>query len=121
MLTRLGPKINLVPWSFVFLIAIKEDTFVVRHNNTSKNLDWSQSDPHSGEMKIKWAAFYSDCEHEVLEVQSGYRITLTYNLYTSSGLGDMTGNAVAMDPKQLPLYSLVKELLSSATFMKDGT
>lgn len=30
---------------------------------------------------IQFAAFYSDVEHEVLEVHSGHRVTLTYNLY----------------------------------------
>jgi hypothetical protein len=29
---------------------------------------------------LTWAAFYSDSKHEVLPVESGYRITLTYNL-----------------------------------------
>ena len=29
---------------------------------------------------LSLVAFYADCQHEVLKVQSGYRITLTYNL-----------------------------------------
>ncbi|HET9082744.1 MAG TPA: 2OG-Fe(II) oxygenase [Trebonia sp.] len=29
---------------------------------------------------LSLVAFYADCQHEVLRVQSGYRITLTYNL-----------------------------------------
>ena len=29
---------------------------------------------------LSLVAFYTDCQHEVLRVQSGYRITLTYNL-----------------------------------------
>ncbi|KAL6043448.1 Fe2OG dioxygenase domain-containing protein [Balamuthia mandrillaris] len=32
--------------------------------------------------QVKWAAFYSDCEHEILPVTEGHRITLTYNLYS---------------------------------------
>ncbi|KAL6059552.1 Fe2OG dioxygenase domain-containing protein [Balamuthia mandrillaris] len=32
--------------------------------------------------EVKWAAFYSDCEHEILPVTEGHRITLTYNLYS---------------------------------------
>jgi len=43
---------------------------------------------HNGERKayqgsrtaLSLVAFYADCRHEVLKVQSGYRITLTYNL-----------------------------------------
>lgn len=30
---------------------------------------------------IHWVAFYGDCEHEILPVDYGYRMTLTYNLY----------------------------------------
>lgn len=30
---------------------------------------------------VAYAAFYSDVEHEVAEIQSGHRVTLTYNLY----------------------------------------
>lgn len=29
---------------------------------------------------MKWAAFYGDCEHEILPVTSGTRITLTYRI-----------------------------------------
>ena len=29
---------------------------------------------------IRWVAFYSDCEHEVLPVITGHRVTLTYQL-----------------------------------------
>jgi 2-oxoglutarate-Fe(II)-dependent oxygenase superfamily protein len=43
---------------------------------------------HNGERKayrgsktaLSLVAFYADCQHEVLNVKSGYRITLTYNL-----------------------------------------
>ncbi|KAL1696781.1 hypothetical protein GGG16DRAFT_120992 [Schizophyllum commune] len=31
--------------------------------------------------KIAYVAFFGDIEHEVLTVKSGYRVTLTYNLY----------------------------------------
>ena len=47
------------------------------HQGQETICDWSAK---KGEA-IQLAAFYSDCEHEVLEVISGYRITLTYNLY----------------------------------------
>lgn len=38
---------------------------------------------HEGH-RIGYVAFYSDVEHEVSVVTSGYRITLTYNLYHSA-------------------------------------
>jgi predicted 2-oxoglutarate/Fe(II)-dependent dioxygenase YbiX len=43
-------------------------------------------------MALSLVAFYADCRHEVLKVESGYRITLTYNLLlhgdTSRPAGD---------------------------------
>jgi len=69
---------------------------------------------------IQWAAFYSDCEHEVLEVTSGYRITLTYNLYVRRGLGELTGHTNAMDVQQLPLYQKVNAALNDPSFMPEG-
>ncbi|KAK8133393.1 hypothetical protein PG984_005405 [Apiospora sp. TS-2023a] len=68
---------------------------------------------------IKWVAFHSDCEHEVLPVTAGHRVTLTYQLYVSEHVGGL------MQPQMLDsttehLYRSVKDLLASRTFMKDG-
>ncbi|XP_033647804.1 uncharacterized protein LOC117307226 [Asterias rubens] len=30
--------------------------------------------------KIQWAAFYSDCTHEILPVEDGHRVTITFNI-----------------------------------------
>lgn len=69
---------------------------------------------------IEWAAFYSDCEHEVYEVTSGHRITLTYNLYVTRGLGHLAGSAPALDPQQLPLYQVLYSALDSPGFLRRG-
>lgn len=45
----------------------------VTHKGHDTIFDWGGDNPN----EIKWAAFYSDCEHEALEVISGHRITLT--------------------------------------------
>lgn len=50
--------------------------------NQSITYNWSDQDA-----EIKWAAFYSDCQHEVKEVTAGHGITLTYNLYAHEQLG----------------------------------
>jgi hypothetical protein len=46
---------------------------VVRHNGQSVEFNWGGENPTA----IKWAAFYSDCEHEVRQVTAGYRCTIT--------------------------------------------
>lgn len=47
------------------------------------NFDSSKllSGPGSQPLQFAFAAFYSDIEHEVLPVESGYRVTFTYNLH----------------------------------------
>src|SRR5580658_3644882 len=46
---------------------------MVEHNEERKAYQGSKT-------ALSLVAFYADCRHEVLRVQSGYRITLTYNL-----------------------------------------
>lgn len=45
----------------------------------------------------QWAAFYSDCKHEFLEVTAGHRITLTYNFFVRRGFGEPAGHAEVLD------------------------
>ena len=54
---------------------------VTHHHQQEVNSDWSSSS-ESPMQKLSWAAFFCDVEHEVLPVTAGYRITLTYNLYS---------------------------------------
>ncbi len=55
---------------------------IVRHRTREQVFDWSLTAlPH--EPRVQWAAFYSDCEHEVLKVESGVCITVVYDLTTS--------------------------------------
>lgn len=94
---------------------------IVRHAEHSVTFDWGSSGPNKlSKDDIQWAAFYSDCEHEVLEVTSGHRITLTYNLYYVSGVGDLAGHAPAMEVKSLPLYQKLKSMLEEPDFMRGG-
>lgn len=88
---------------------------VVRHQGQTTTFDWSGSSND-----IKWAAFYSDCEHEVLEVTSGHRITLTYNLYMRRGLGEIAGLSQTLDAQQLPAYKEIKDALAHPEFMTEG-
>lgn len=90
----------------------------VRHEGRTMTFDWSM--PETARPEIQWAAFYSDCEHEVMEVTSGHRITLTYNLYASSITGSpQVGNGL-MDPTQLQLYHILHSLFLQENFMPDG-
>ncbi len=65
---------------------------------------------------IAYVAFYSDVEHEVLRVTSGYRITLTYNLHF------ITHPVPSYVPPsgQSALTNMVRELLEDPEFLPKG-
>ena len=69
---------------------------------------------------IQWAAFYSDCEHEVEEVIAGHRITLTYNLYVHEQLGGIFRNPSPVYNDSFTLYGSAKEALSNPDFFPKG-
>lgn len=50
---------------------------VVRHQGKKKMYDFSGIEGSTG---FHYAAFYADCQHEILEVTKGYRLCLIYNL-----------------------------------------
>ncbi|MEU0540741.1 2OG-Fe(II) oxygenase [Nocardia sp. NPDC005978] len=58
-----------------------------------------------GELAL--VAFYADCDHEVLPVTEGYRITLTYNLIAAAGGSDTGGGDVGA------LAELVREYFTT--------
>ncbi|KAK3357906.1 hypothetical protein B0T25DRAFT_451645 [Lasiosphaeria hispida] len=86
----------------------------VRHQGKTLSFDWGNNTA-----AISWAAFYSDCEHEVLPVTDGHRITLTYNLYCVRGAGQL-GGCDALDPRQLPLYQTIRELMHDEAGWEKG-
>jgi len=51
-------------------------SLVIRHADETKTLDFSTKSNEG----IFASAFYADCEHELLPVQSGWRLCLAYNL-----------------------------------------
>ncbi|TVY39200.1 hypothetical protein LSUB1_G003079 [Lachnellula subtilissima] len=92
----------------------------VAHKGVERFFDLGSNDSKTSST-IHWAAFYSDCEHEVLPVTSGHRITLTYQLYVSEHLGGVVNPTFpTADPKLYPLYQSLKEMLESPAFMKKG-
>jgi hypothetical protein len=95
---------------------------IVRHAGHTVTFDWgSSSEEDKKNTSVQWAAFYSDCEHEVRKVTKGHRITLTYNLYYVAGVGDLAGNCPVMDVESLPLYQMIREALAEETFMAEGS
>ena len=50
---------------------------VVRHAAREATLDMAALEPS----ELLFAAFYSDCPHEVLPVRDGHRVSLVFNLF----------------------------------------
>ncbi|KAI8716889.1 Fe2OG dioxygenase domain-containing protein [Fusarium sp. LHS14.1] len=90
----------------------------VRQEDQLMHFDWDNMDPEGPQ--IQWAAFYSDCEHEVREVTSGHRITLTYNLYVTRGDGQLSNHPNALTIDHTPLFGHLEELISDKEFLPDG-
>ncbi|OKO99838.1 hypothetical protein PENSUB_8055 [Penicillium subrubescens] len=95
----------------------KGGNLIVRHEGREVDFDWE----HQSADTIQWAAFYSDCDHEIKTITDGDRITLTYNLYAVTELLDRANQISAIiDPKSFPLYGFLKDLLMMPGFMKTG-
>jgi hypothetical protein len=98
----------------------KGGQLIVRHAQHSMTFDWGNNPKETAKPAVQWAAFYSDCEHEVLEVTDGYRITLTYNLYYTPGVGTLAGHSDLVNMQSLPLFQYVRAALNEHSFMPDG-
>ncbi|GAB4813872.1 hypothetical protein N2152v2_000918 [Parachlorella kessleri] len=75
--------------------AFEGGELVVRHGGKTKCFDVAPDAAYH----ICYSAFYTDCEHEVKPVKSGYRLCLIYNLVCGDqgpppSAGDPTGGAV---------------------------
>jgi hypothetical protein len=75
-----------------------------------------------GELKAAFVAFYSDVEHEVSLVESGYRVTLTYNLYFSDTreLTPIPPSSPLNDDAENRMKSSLEALLNDPKFLPDG-
>ncbi|KAL9111220.1 MAG: hypothetical protein Q9227_004297 [Pyrenula ochraceoflavens] len=67
--------------------------------------------------KLNWAAFYSDCEHEILPVSEGCRITLTYNLYFTK---QPSPTDFVTSMSTLPFWHDLKGMLNQKDFFPSG-
>ncbi|KAF4548884.1 Hypothetical protein D9617_24g015970 [Elsinoe fawcettii] len=89
----------------------KGGNLVVRHKGQETTFDWAENSGNA----IQWAAFYSDCEHEVEEVTSGHRVTLTYNLYDEHHPGEEKSSLMQIERLSLldPIQEAVRGILKA--------
>lgn len=57
--------------------------FIIQHLNYKKTFSNPLKDENfTQEMRCNWVSFFTDCQHELLEVKSGYRVALCYKVLT---------------------------------------
>lgn len=67
----------------VFPTTHEGGALILRHGEKDWTFDSAKEISEQSQPSIGYIAFYSDVEHEVALVKSGFRVTLTYNLYFS--------------------------------------
>ncbi|KIM90260.1 hypothetical protein PILCRDRAFT_811978 [Piloderma croceum F 1598] len=67
----------------VFPTTHEGGALILRHGKKEWTFDSAKEIFEQSQLSIGYIAFYSDVEHEVALVKSGFRVTLTYNLYFS--------------------------------------
>jgi predicted 2-oxoglutarate/Fe(II)-dependent dioxygenase YbiX len=77
-----------VPGMFATLVIVlpaehEGGELVIRHEGREVTVDLSGPDLGLA----RWAAFYTDCQHEIMPLRSGHRVALIYNLVRPSASG----------------------------------
>ncbi|KAL5501796.1 hypothetical protein ACEPAH_9056 [Sanghuangporus vaninii] len=94
-------------------------TLILRH----KDKEWTfDSAKEIGNTKnIGYITFFSDVEHEVTLVKSGFRVTLTYNLYYADEIKlEVPKRAPAFPMNECAVKSALRALVEDETFCPRG-
>lgn len=119
------PRGSMMFGSLVVILPTPHEggALLLRHGGAEWNFDSAQAvSKHLTENPLfAYAAFFSDVEHEVTTVSSGYRVTITYNLYFDDEENDTEVRAVkSFPPIESSLSSSIKTLLEDTSFLPNG-
>ena len=91
----------------------------MKQDGSISTFKWeSASAAHDG--LVQWAFLYSDCEHEVLPVTSGTRVTIAYDVWWTR-LPSVQVDSSKFGVDRSPIYRYLESLLADkARFMPDG-
>lgn len=97
----------------------KGGALAFRHGNFEYTFDSAAAVSGANKPCVGFAAFYSDVEHAVTPVETGYRVTFTYNLYSAD-----SGRPSRIIPFASALKTALKssftKLLADPTFLPNG-
>ncbi|TRM59924.1 hypothetical protein BD626DRAFT_408499 [Schizophyllum amplum] len=100
---------------------------ILRENEKEWTFDSAAEVLADGSPKLGYVVFFSDVEHEVTKVTSGYRVTLTYNLYFNAKSTDEP--TTLLHQPHLPsgvskvgqeLKIMLQDFLACPDFLPDG-
>jgi 2OG-Fe(II) oxygenase superfamily len=73
------------------------------------------------EPRLAFVAFYSDIDHEVTPVESGYRVTVTYNLYCSKPLSPAAPKvSLRVSPEEVRVREAIRWILEKEDALPKG-
>lgn len=108
----------------VFPTAHSGGSLVLRQDGEEWTFDSAAILAGCSRPSIAYIAFYSDVEHEVLPVTSGYRITVTYNLYfdiaPTTPPSQGTEGPFSILPQESEFQTALKTLLADKRFLPEG-
>ena len=108
----------------IFPTPHKGGTLILRHDGKEHSFDSGLELSRLEQPSIGFVAFYSDVEHEVAIVESGYRLTLTYNLYVSTpAQRPVIPNIPSANTdtlNDLSLKQALSDLLAEKEFLPEG-
>lgn len=108
--------------SLVVVLPTKHEggALILRHEDQEIKFDSALALAGEDEPAVAYAAFFSDIEHEVEEVRSGYRVTLTYNLYRTHTRRSGHTLPETVDGYVSKLADTFRTVFSDETFLPDG-
>ncbi|KDR78105.1 hypothetical protein GALMADRAFT_1301839 [Galerina marginata CBS 339.88] len=98
-------------------------SLIFRHRGQERTFDTAHAVVSQDKPQVAFVAFFSDVEHEVSVVTSGYRVTLTYNLYFIDDPSSAPEASLGVVSDQDPLDQLkaaLTALLSDPEFLPEG-
>ncbi|KAK7681616.1 hypothetical protein QCA50_015349 [Cerrena zonata] len=104
----------------VFPTTHEGGTFVLREADTEWTVDSAHDISLNPDSCIAFIAFRSDIEHKVLPVTSGYRVTMTYNLYYNKPSPTLTYIPSNVDARYPRLKVAFEEMLGQPDFLPNG-
>jgi hypothetical protein len=95
--------------------------FVLKHHGVFQTYDWERAIREQAEpTRIHWAAFFGDVDHQIKEVWSGLRVTLTYLLRRAPDVRSEAAPAQASAPLNSLVRQKLRDLLDDRRFLTSG-